>query len=802
MEGPRGRCRGQTRLEASFNLSLDALRRDDEAAWRAFAWLGVLPEDVSIAAPMAATLWEMSQAEAAGLLEFLWNDALLLPAAPFGSTSKRGRHIGRTTCCTIWRGGCSQHRHRSVLDMTMPQVHATLLERYLAKTQNGLWYTLSSDGYIHARLTWHMQRAEWIQQLHDFLNEETPSRTNGWFHVRDQLGQTGGYLQDVARAWSLAVEQFEVSGDPICLGRQCRYALISTSVRSLAKNIPPRLLSALVERRHLTPAQGLTYARLVPDLTHRVEALAAVAPFLPDPLKIDAMCEALTGARQAGNDQWRLNMFVDILSALPPDLLAEAQNTAGSFEDASYRANALSLLLPLACEHRPHTLKATLQAFEEAAGQRGAVFLVGDTSIRAGAVRSLAQWVPTGALPSLMGIVSQIDAEADRAACLVELIPRLAAAEQEQALLDAFAIARHLPEGSFGIACPRAKVLRVLARYLPEDMQQQALREALSAAVAVAARSSEFWFPLGDSDPVGNPRPLADLAQDLPQPMILQAWEELEAIPTPQNRAQALAALAPFVPPEQRDAILQDIRAAADSVSAQWRRTSLQKDLAPRFAQLGMPQDGLAAALDIADERTRAEALASLGPYLTDTLLDQALAAARRIQGWPHLVKALIGLVPSASKQSQSELLSDIVLAVRNVDDEYERTRLIVEIAPEIARIGHAELALVAVKEIAPELSRADALAAIVPHLPATLLPEAMQVAREIRDEETRTDLLVEFAALVPDDRLDDLLSMIGGLRSGAAQARFLVRLGGLIPQRLGGQVLTRVLCFGLSVQV
>ena len=32
LEGPRGRRRGQTRLEASLNLSLDALRRDDEVA--------------------------------------------------------------------------------------------------------------------------------------------------------------------------------------------------------------------------------------------------------------------------------------------------------------------------------------------------------------------------------------------------------------------------------------------------------------------------------------------------------------------------------------------------------------------------------------------------------------------------------------------------------------------------------------------------------------------------------------------------------------------------------------------------
>jgi len=53
-----GGPRQGTKLEASFNLSLNALRSDHENAWNAFIWLGVLPEDVQIVAPMAATLWD------------------------------------------------------------------------------------------------------------------------------------------------------------------------------------------------------------------------------------------------------------------------------------------------------------------------------------------------------------------------------------------------------------------------------------------------------------------------------------------------------------------------------------------------------------------------------------------------------------------------------------------------------------------------------------------------------------------------------------------------------------------------
>ena len=58
LEDPLRRRKGQARLKASFNYSLRALRAEDQAAYEAFAELGLLPEDAAIAAPMAATLWD------------------------------------------------------------------------------------------------------------------------------------------------------------------------------------------------------------------------------------------------------------------------------------------------------------------------------------------------------------------------------------------------------------------------------------------------------------------------------------------------------------------------------------------------------------------------------------------------------------------------------------------------------------------------------------------------------------------------------------------------------------------------
>ena len=59
---------------------------------------------------------------------------------------------------------------------------------------------------------------------------------NGWYQACERLGQTASYLADVARAWRLAELSSPVPGTADGPGFQCRYALIATSLKSLAGN--------------------------------------------------------------------------------------------------------------------------------------------------------------------------------------------------------------------------------------------------------------------------------------------------------------------------------------------------------------------------------------------------------------------------------------------------------------------------------------------------------------------------------------------------------------------------------------
>ena len=221
LEDPRRRRTGQARLKTSFNNSLGALRSEDRAAYEAFVGLGLLPEDAAIAAPMAATLWDVEEAEAAVLLDLLRGESLLLPGIQV--------RVGERTMPSYRLYDLLHDHARRLLTaapdpdrpddlpglgLTLSAAHARLLERYRARTQGNLWHTLPDDGYIHAHLSWHLEQAGREDELHGLLREETPAGRNGWFDVRERLGQVAGYLADLARAGGRSIGRSETGPAP------------------------------------------------------------------------------------------------------------------------------------------------------------------------------------------------------------------------------------------------------------------------------------------------------------------------------------------------------------------------------------------------------------------------------------------------------------------------------------------------------------------------------------------------------------------------------------------------------------
>ena len=170
------------------------------------------------------------------------------------------------------------HRDSPGIGLTMIDAHKIVLKRYQVRTRNGLWHTVNDDTYIANHLTWHMEHCGDKQTLHSLLKEETAAFRNGWYHVREELGQVAGFMSDVGRAWRLTETAYEDAAFPFAVGLQCRYALVTASINSLARNLLPRFLAALVDRGIWPISQALAYARQVPDYLQRRKRLPACFP--------------------------------------------------------------------------------------------------------------------------------------------------------------------------------------------------------------------------------------------------------------------------------------------------------------------------------------------------------------------------------------------------------------------------------------------------------------------------------------------------------------------------------------------
>ncbi|WP_249263494.1 NB-ARC domain-containing protein, partial [Microcystis aeruginosa] len=203
------------------------------------------------------------------------------------------------------------------------------------------WHSLEDDGYIYNQLLWHLEKAGQIAQIHLLLREETAEGHNGWYSQCEREGKTAIFIKDVSRAWQLAEEHF-IENPSESIGLQVRYALITTSLNSLAGNIKPELIAALIKHEIWTPAQGLAYVRQNPDSEKQAEGLRAIGPYLTSIL----LPEALELARGIGDEYNRAEALTGLAPHLPESLLSEALEIARGIGDEYNRARALTGLAP------------------------------------------------------------------------------------------------------------------------------------------------------------------------------------------------------------------------------------------------------------------------------------------------------------------------------------------------------------------------------------------------------------------------------------------------------------------------
>ncbi len=521
-------------LLASFNLSL---KRLSAARLKKFAWLGVLPDDVTITEKMAATLWGCNRVQARKTLRYLRGKALLLPGVSGeGETNYRLHDLLHDLARNLLTDPITSEEAGKLpgLGLSMPQAHQQLLERYQKQTDNGLWHTLPDDGYIYNQLIWHMEKAGKPDSIHQLLQEETSQGYNGWYWQCERQGKTANFVKDVSRAWEIAEENWaENRTESISL--QCRYALIATSLNSLAGNIPPQLMAALLEHQIWMPAQGLAYARQIKDSKKKVECLKTIIKYLPPSL----LPETLEAARLIGSEKYRARALGKLAPHLPEALLPEALEAARLIGNKSYRDRALGKLVP--------QLPEALLPEALAAARR-----IGSEKYRAEVLGKLAPQLPE-VWPEALAAARTIGNEEYRARALGNLVPHL----PEALLPEALKAARRIGSKKY-----RARALGKLAPHLPKAL----LLEALAAARTIG---NEEYRALA----------LGKLAPQLPEALLPKALAAARTIGDEEYRAEVLGKLAPQLP----EALLPEALAAARTIGNEEYRALALSYLIPRL---------------------------------------------------------------------------------------------------------------------------------------------------------------------------------------------------------------------------
>jgi hypothetical protein len=174
------------------------------------------------------------------------------------------------------------------------------------------WHLVPNDGYIYSHLAYHLsevQDYEGLQRLfedQDWMNARVPA--DGWVY--------DGSLADMALAWEMADEN--VTADEAYLADCFRYALIRTSINSLAGNYVPELVVAAVKIGLWKPERALSVAEKMPSKEQacKLFSLLLATDRLSDAQRTGMGIKALDTALAIGDEGWGARILSQLMPAL------------------------------------------------------------------------------------------------------------------------------------------------------------------------------------------------------------------------------------------------------------------------------------------------------------------------------------------------------------------------------------------------------------------------------------------------------------------------------------------------------
>ncbi len=669
---------------------------------------------------------------------------------------------------------------------------------------------------------------QWINNLLQQWFQDTPTyHTLVWYKAREQQGEIDDYLADISQAWQLAQQAARPDPSPAAtyhytpdtpqnIGLQCRYALITSSINSLAHTIPIPLLVALLEKRIWLPNQILVYIREIPDDEQSAVALSAIVPYLKNDRDQShtLLSNTLALASALHHDHARASALAGIAPHLPPDLLAHALATTRTITDPEAHTHALAGILPYLpqTEHQT-TLTATLQAIPT----------YRHTHQRVVAIETLAAHLPADLLPQVLSIAQDIQDNTWRTRAIIALTPYLSPETRNQVI----ALWETWDTRSQSLLMATIPAL-LLEHVTPETVMQRVqhmhdYQQRMAALVALAPHLPQSWrteaatLAHAIEDPYQRIETLTALAPHLPPNLHYDIYETIRALP-PAEQIAPLLHMLQHAPNDEQPAHIRQILDTANAIQSQPHKTESLTAIATTIAKLGYLNEAFDIVPTIpirhAQTRTlihlapylphhilhhlitdietirnahqRSNSLAILAPHLPENLLPQALDAARIIGDCNQQAQTLIALVPHLPEKTIRYILDTI----QGMGSEKYRAETLPQLAPYLphnllatafaiaqsiqrsdyqrqALTGilpylppnHIQKTLHIIQNIADEHERAAALQESIPYLPPTMLHETFRTIQTIANEPDRTAVLIALIPHLPPARLSNVLA-------------------------------------------
>ncbi len=549
--------------------------------------------------------------------------------------------------------------------------------------------------------------------------------------------------------------------------------------------------------------EALAAAREIDDSDARAKALAALAPHMSH----EQLGQALAAAYEIG---WS-PACAEAFAALDPHL-SDAQR-AGILNHAQQSGSELDRAVVLAAfakhlspEQRDEVLNDAQQ--------------INYPQIRAKVLSELAKWLPDDKVKSVLDkfldSVQQIQNSAVLAEVFVELAPCLSGVQLNKALniaqqfktqnelIHATIMAALVPYlqdpqqlnavwnevQQFKNEFARAELLAALAPRLSPEQLNEALKAAqaidwpFARAEVLAALASRL-----------SPEQLSDVLDTIRDVDLSPACAEVIEVIAPYllseqlvdkalkialqidelfYRRQALAALAPRLPPEHLRAALHAAW-QADTFAYAKTLAALIPHL-PAKQRLSVLERAFDAALKVEDEFARAEALAVLAPHLSNKQqLSEALNAAQQMSSLSARAEVLAALVPHLPENEKSSVLADVLNAAKQMV-LYDQVLVLAALTPHLSSTQRGNVLNLARQIENPQIL-AEVLTSLAPHLSPQQLRSAFSLAQSIGNPDFRDQALAALIPLLPNTQIPVVLNQIQRLQRPASRSKLLAAL-------------------------